>query len=234
MPLQKIWGGSFAGGESSAVETQNREKGGEASGIRNKKRKEKKRKAHVRLGVLFPHNCCYFLITVAVPNFNCIIKTSLPIFTNEFFVLFRFLLLFCSNLLELGVQNPPFGRASVNAVDYVQVRLWRLSLLDVELDTLCGTNEEGTRFSNSFDVANESTMLSASEETDPKYLRDMVLSLIAAGKDTTASTLTWFIYMVCKHLHIQEKISREVREATDLKDKSSIDELSDNLTEETL
>ncbi|CAL8995882.1 unnamed protein product, partial [Prunus brigantina] len=37
-----------------------------------------------------------------------------------------------------------------------QVRLWWIcfsfSLLDVELDTLCGTNEEGTQFSNSFDV----------------------------------------------------------------------------------
>ncbi|CAL8991992.1 unnamed protein product, partial [Prunus brigantina] len=163
---KKIWGGSFAGGESSAVETQNREKGGEASGIRNKKRKEKK--------------------------------------------------------------------STLNAVDYVQVRLWRLSLLDVKLDTLCGTNEEGTRFSNSFDVANESTMLLASEETDPKYLLDMVLSLIADGKDTTASTFTWFIYMLCKHLHIQEKISQEFREATNLKDNSSIDELSDNLTEEPL
>ncbi|CAL8997789.1 unnamed protein product, partial [Prunus brigantina] len=167
---KKIWGGSFAGGETSAVETQNREKGGEASGIRNKKRKEKK--------------------------------------------------------------------ITLNAVDYVQVRLWWIcfsfSLLDVELDTLCGTNEEGTQFSNSFDVANESTMLLASEETDPKYLRDMVLSLIAAGKDTTASTLTWFIYMLCKDPHIQEKISQEVREAKNLKDNSSIDELSDNLTEEAL
>ncbi|CAL8995881.1 unnamed protein product [Prunus brigantina] len=77
-------------------------------------------------------------------------------------------------------------------------------------------------------------MLLASEETDPKYLRDMVLSLIAAGKDTTASTLTWFIYMLCKDPHIQEKISQEVREAKNLKDNSSIDELSDNLTEEAL
>ncbi|CAL2276270.1 unnamed protein product [Prunus armeniaca] len=77
-------------------------------------------------------------------------------------------------------------------------------------------------------------MLLASEETDPKYLRDMVLSLIAARKDTTASTLTWFIYMLCKHPHIQEKISQEVREAKNLKDNSSIDELSDNLTEEAL
>ncbi|CAL2264701.1 unnamed protein product [Prunus armeniaca] len=59
----------------------------------------------------------------------------------------------------------------------------------------------------------------------------MVISLIAVGKDTTASTLTWFIYMLCKHPHIQEKISQEVREAKNLKDNSSIDELSDNLTE---
>ncbi|KAI5333539.1 hypothetical protein L3X38_023670 [Prunus dulcis] len=62
----------------------------------------------------------------------------------------------------------------------------------------------------------------------------MVLSLIAAGKDTTASSLTWFIYMLCEHPHIQEKISQEVREATNLKDNSSIDELVDNLTDEAL
>ncbi|PQQ07157.1 cytochrome P450 704C1-like [Prunus yedoensis var. nudiflora] len=73
-----------------------------------------------------------------------------------------------------------------------------------------------------------------SGQTDPKYLRDIIFSLVVAGKDTTASTLTWFIYMVCKHPDIQEKIAQEVREATNLKDNSSIDELADNLTEETL
>ncbi|VVA37207.1 PREDICTED: cytochrome [Prunus dulcis] len=40
--------------------------------------------------------------------------------------------------------------------------------------------------------------------------------------------------MLCKHPHIQEKISQEVREATNLKDNSSIDELVDNLTDEAL
>ncbi|XP_034202425.1 cytochrome P450 704C1-like isoform X2 [Prunus dulcis] len=73
-----------------------------------------------------------------------------------------------------------------------------------------------------------------SGQTDPKYLRDIIFSLFVAGKDTAASTLTWFIYMVCKHPDIQEKIAQEVREATNLKDNSSIDELADNLTEETL
>ncbi|XP_020412645.1 cytochrome P450 704C1 [Prunus persica] len=76
--------------------------------------------------------------------------------------------------------------------------------------------------------------LLASGQTDPKYFRDIIFSLFVAGKDTAASTLTWFIYMVCKHPDIQEKIAQEVREATNLKDNSSIDELADNLTEETL
>ncbi|PRQ59916.1 putative abieta-7,13-dien-18-ol hydroxylase [Rosa chinensis] len=71
-------------------------------------------------------------------------------------------------------------------------------------------------------------------ETDPKYLRDMVLNFIAAGKDTTASALSWFFYMMCKHFDIQEKIAREVREATGLNNTSSVDELAANLTEEAL
>ncbi|XP_021803516.1 cytochrome P450 704C1-like [Prunus avium] len=40
--------------------------------------------------------------------------------------------------------------------------------------------------------------------------------------------------MLCKHPHIQEKIAKEVREATNLKDNSSIDELAASLTEEAL
>ncbi|KAL6127827.1 hypothetical protein ACLB2K_071188 [Fragaria x ananassa] len=72
------------------------------------------------------------------------------------------------------------------------------------------------------------------KETDPKYLRDMVLNFIAAGKDTTGSALTWFIYMMCKHLDIQEKIAQEVRGATGLNNTSSTDEVAANLTEEAL
>ncbi|KAL6127035.1 hypothetical protein ACLB2K_075080 [Fragaria x ananassa] len=71
-------------------------------------------------------------------------------------------------------------------------------------------------------------------ETDPKYLRDMVFNFIAAGKDTTTSALSWFIYMMCKHLDIQDKIAREIREATGLNNTSSADELAANLTKEAL
>ncbi|KAL6123320.1 hypothetical protein ACLB2K_075842 [Fragaria x ananassa] len=134
-------------------------------------------------------------------------------------------------------------------------------LLGIDLGTMCGTNnEENIRFSNAFDDANEATLHRISEifwkskregklqlkkrdfisrlletrETDPKYLRDMVLSFIAAGKDTTASALSWFFYMMCNNLDIQEKIAQEVREATGLNSTSRADEVASNLTEEAL
>ncbi|XP_075642808.1 cytochrome P450 704C1-like isoform X2 [Castanea sativa] len=143
-------------------------------------------------------------------------------------------------------------------------------VLGVELDSMCGTYEEGIRFSNAFDEASAITsyryvdifwkikrFLNIGSEamlrnnmkmkkgdilsrflelrkTDPKYLKDIILSFMIAGKDTTASTLSWFIYLLCKHPHIQEKIALEVRESTNLKDNSSIDELANSMTEEAL
>ncbi|CAA7391779.1 unnamed protein product [Spirodela intermedia] len=47
-------------------------------------------------------------------------------------------------------------------------------------------------------------------EMSLKYLRDIILSFVIAGKDTTAGTLSWFFHMLCKHPFVQEKISREV------------------------
>eukprot|EP00261_Vitis_vinifera_P040195 XP_019081438.1 PREDICTED: cytochrome P450 704C1 isoform X3 [Vitis vinifera] len=169
-------------------------------------------------------------------------------------------------------------------------------VLGVELDSICGTNQEGTQFSNSFDEANELTFYryvdlfwkakrflnvgseaklrnsikvvdqyvnkviqSKIEEihklqevsvpmkkgdvlsrflelrkTDPKYLKDIILSFIIAGKDTTALTLSWFLYMLCKHPPIQEKIAQEVKEATKARDASTLDELAASITEESL
>ncbi|KAK9040540.1 hypothetical protein V6N11_015688 [Hibiscus sabdariffa] len=35
-----------------------------------------------------------------------------------------------------------------------------------------------------------------------------------AGKDTTAASLSWFIYMLCKHPDVQENVVAEMKEAT--------------------
>lgn len=71
-------------------------------------------------------------------------------------------------------------------------------------------------------------------ETDPKYLKDIILSFIIAGKDTTASTLSWFFYMMCKHPHIQEKVVEEVRVSAKINEHSSIQEIAESITEEAL
>ncbi|MED6144043.1 hypothetical protein PIB30_011836 [Stylosanthes scabra] len=72
------------------------------------------------------------------------------------------------------------------------------------------------------------------KETDPKYLRDILLCFVIAGKDTSAVVLSWFLYMLCKNPHVQEKIAQEISEITKVKNGSSIDELAATITEENL
>ncbi|XP_073000900.1 cytochrome P450 704C1-like isoform X1 [Typha latifolia] len=76
-------------------------------------------------------------------------------------------------------------------------------------------------------------------ERDPdnineRYLRDIILNFMIAGRDTTAATLSWFFYMLCKHPLVQEKVAQEVREAILLKDKVAIGDFAACLTEEAL
>lgn len=71
-------------------------------------------------------------------------------------------------------------------------------------------------------------------ETDPKYLRDIILNFIIAGKDTTGTTLSWFIYMMCKHPDIQEKIAQEIKDATNIKEGTDVDEFAARIHVEAL
>nr|AAZ39646.1 cytochrome P450 monooxygenase [Petunia x hybrida] len=168
----------------------------------------------------------------------------------------------------------------------------------VELDSMCGSNEEGKNFSNAFDNASALTLwryvdmfwkikkaLNIGSEaklrdnirtvdafvyklihrkteqmskpeadlslqwkkedilsrflqvtgTDPKYLRDIILNFIIAGKDTTATTLSWFIYVLCKYPHVQEKIAQEIKEAAiEIEDATDITEFAANVSEDAL
>ncbi|XP_058744103.1 cytochrome P450 704C1-like [Vicia villosa] len=164
-----------------------------------------------------------------------------------------------------------------------------------ELDSMCGTNEEGTIFANAFDSASELTLYRYVDvfwkikkflnigaeaelkkntrvlnefviklintriqqmknskgdsirksgdilsrfllvkEYDTTYLRDIILNFVIAGKDTTAATLSWFIYMLCKYPAVQEKVAEEVREATNTKTISSCTEFVSRVTDEAI
>ncbi|KAI3519536.1 hypothetical protein L1887_08735 [Cichorium endivia] len=69
------------------------------------------------------------------------------------------------------------------------------------------------------------------ENMNDKYLRDITLSFILAGKDTSANTLVWFFYVLCKRPWIQEKVAEEVKMATEADDHTSIHEFVVKLTE---
>lgn len=72
------------------------------------------------------------------------------------------------------------------------------------------------------------------ETMNDDYLRDIILNFIIAGRDSTASTLSWFFYMLCKNPHVQEMASREVEEATQANNIKSIDKFAKTLTEAAL
>lgn len=71
-------------------------------------------------------------------------------------------------------------------------------------------------------------------ETNPRYLRDVTLNFMAAGKDTTAISLSWFIYMLCKNPSIQEKVAHEIKEVTKVDKITDIEEFAVNMPEEVL
>lgn len=73
------------------------------------------------------------------------------------------------------------------------------------------------------------------EKMNDEYLRDIILNFMIAGKDTTANTLSWFFYMLCKHPLVQERAAQEVREVTKIKKhEATIDEFVASITDETL
>lgn len=48
-----------------------------------------------------------------------------------------------------------------------------------------------------------------------KSLRDVVLNFVIAGRDTTATTLTWAIYMIMSHEQVAEKLFLELKKFED-------------------
>nr|GEX06286.1 cytochrome P450 94A1-like [Tanacetum cinerariifolium] len=48
-------------------------------------------------------------------------------------------------------------------------------------------------------------------EYSPEFLRDIVISFILAGRDTTSSALTWFFWILSSHHEVEHKILDELR-----------------------
>ncbi|GFP82297.1 cytochrome p450 704c1 [Phtheirospermum japonicum] len=74
------------------------------------------------------------------------------------------------------------------------------------------------------------------ETMTDQYLRDIILSFIIAGKDTTANTLSWFIYVLCKNPLIQEKTAQEINKlvVSSQHEASSVNNFIESITDEAL
>ncbi|XP_071733074.1 alkane hydroxylase MAH1-like [Rutidosis leptorrhynchoides] len=69
-------------------------------------------------------------------------------------------------------------------------------------------NESATRNEEDASLGLFASMLR--ENKDKKCLRDSVVTLIGAGRETTSTALSWFFYLVAKHPIIEDKIRTEI------------------------
>ncbi|XP_065864428.1 cytochrome P450 704C1 [Euphorbia lathyris] len=72
------------------------------------------------------------------------------------------------------------------------------------------------------------------ERMNDKYLRDIILSFMIAGKDTSANTLSWFFYMLCKNPLVQEKLAQEVSQITQEEEQEEVEDFMAKVTDDKL
>ncbi|OWM65596.1 alkane hydroxylase MAH1-like [Punica granatum] len=75
--------------------------------------------------------------------------------------------------------------------------------------------EESTSKEESFDLLTsymnmEKDDISGLDCNNDKFLRDTILNLVLAGRDTTTSALTWFFWNLSKHPSVEIKIREEI------------------------
>ncbi|KAG6466194.1 hypothetical protein ZIOFF_076017 [Zingiber officinale] len=72
------------------------------------------------------------------------------------------------------------------------------------------------------------------DKIDMRYLRDIILNFVIAGKDTTAGTLAWFFFLISKNPSVQEKIYQEVKRVIEPNECVDFAEFSRNIRDESL
>jgi len=72
----------------------------------------------------------------------------------------------------------------------------------------------------------------ANEESSPEFLRDIVISFILAGRDSTSSALSWFFWLLSSKPDLKQNILKELeniraRNRKNISDAFTFDELRD-------
>ncbi|KAL4389480.1 hypothetical protein S83_006719 [Arachis hypogaea] len=84
-------------------------------------------------------------------------------------------------------------------------------------DHISTSREEKSRFNytkddeSNFDMLKALVEESGMEQVDHKFLRDIAVNLLAAGRDTISASLCWFFWLVSTHPNVETKILVEIR-----------------------
>ncbi|EGZ21888.1 hypothetical protein PHYSODRAFT_492842 [Phytophthora sojae] len=97
-------------------------------------------------------------------------------------------------------------RENMQQVQDTVQKIMAKSLADKEHQA---NGEEATTSSKHKDLM--SLMLQSGDFTDPREVRDICVNFYAAGKDTTAFSLSWFIVMMNRHPRVLCKVREELR-----------------------
>ncbi|XP_049369415.1 cytochrome P450 704B1 isoform X2 [Solanum verrucosum] len=111
-------------------------------------------------------------------------------------------------------KTASFEFASKNLRDFntVVFRDYSLKLFNI-LNQASFKNEHVDMQINKHDILSRFIELGKDPENNitDKSLRDIVLNFVIAGRDTTATTLSWAIYMIMTHEHVAEKLYAELK-----------------------
>nr|XP_043629658.1 cytochrome P450 704C1 isoform X2 [Erigeron canadensis] len=73
------------------------------------------------------------------------------------------------------------------------------------------------------------------ERMNDQYLMDIILNFMIAGKDTSANTLSWFFYMLCKNQLVQDEVVEEIEKIVGNQESgSTIEDFVDKINDEVL
>ncbi|KAH7446240.1 hypothetical protein KP509_01G046600 [Ceratopteris richardii] len=168
--------------------------------------------------------------------------------------------------LETRLPEDPFGKAFDNVNDIIITRLvnpfWKIQrALNMGKEKIVNKNLEvlNSLISNIIEKRKENMSVQAlnfkSEKADDllsrfmqyneadyqktyneRELRDFIVNFMVAARDTTAIALSWFIYCICKHPHVAEKIRRETAELLSLENDHNmeVEEMANKLDYECL
>ncbi|KAL2622214.1 hypothetical protein R1flu_002419 [Riccia fluitans] len=105
----------------------------------------------------------------------------------------------------LNIGNEKCLRKCVEGVDAFSYNIINQRRIDLEACKKDGSKVRPDLLSRFMSVLENSD-----EVFSDKVLRDHVVNFIIAGRDTSAVTLSWFIYMLCLNPEVAEKIFEEV------------------------